>query len=268
MKHIPVDRADDPRLVPYTGLTDESMRRRREAPGGDLDSLFICEGAVVTMRALEAGYTVESILVAEDMLRRLPELPDDVPVFVGSPETVETVIGFRFHRGFVAAFRRPPPLEADELLTGTTRILVCENMTNPTNLGVTMRSAAALGFDGLLLDPTSCDPLYRRAIRVSMGTVFSLPYARLEALPGGLPILRSHGFRTVGLSPQGDSPKIGDIDRSGRIALVLGAEGPGLSTATAAALDQLTHIPMADGIDSLNVGAAAAIAAYVFGEMG
>ncbi len=264
---IPIFDPSDARIVAYTGLTDEALRRHREGPEGDLAGIFICEGTEVTTRALAAGLTPASVLVATDMIRRMPALEDVVPVYVAPPDLVETVTGFRFHRGFVAAFHRPAQLDPRALVRSSKRILLCENMTNPTNLGVTIRSAAALGMDALLLDPTSCDPLYRRVVRVSMGSVFSFPFARLGGFPEGLELPRDLGFRLVGLSPDPDSVPIGDLEASGKMGLVLGAEGPGLSAATMAHLDQITHIPMRPDVDSLNVAAAAAIASYVVGGL-
>lgn len=257
----------DPRLLPFTGLTDEVLRRRREAPGGDLAGLFICEGRLVTERALAAGLEAESVLVPSDLIDRLPDLPAGTPVLVASPEVVEKVSGYHIHRGFLAAFRRPPTRSARDLIGRARRLLVTENVTNPTNLGVMVRSAAALGMDGLLLDPTSCDPLYRRVVRVSMGSVFALSHARLESLPAGLAELRAAGFNLVALEAAPGSKPLSRLETTERMALVLGAEGPGLSAATLEAADQVAHIPMRPGIDSLNVAAAAAVAAYVVGGL-
>lgn len=267
MTFIPVSDPRDPRLTTYTNMTDEALRRRRESADGDLAGLFICEGTKVTRRALDAGLVPHSVLIGDDMLDRLPALPESTPVYVASPDVVEIVIGFRFHRGFVAAFHRPPPADPQEVLRSSRRAIVCENVTNPTNLGVMIRSAAALGFDCLLLDPTSCDPLYRRSVRVSMGTVFSLPFARISHFPGGIETLRKAGFRTIGLSPRPGSSRLSQIEIGERTALVMGAEGPGLTAATEDALDHLAHIPMSPGIDSLNVASAAAIATYVVGGL-
>lgn len=267
MDPIRVEDPSDVRLVPYTGLTDEALRRRRESPHGDLAGLFICEGALVTQRALDAGLTPTSVLVAEDLVDRVPAVGEETPVYVGSPEVVEAVTGYRFHRGFVAAFRRPPERHPAGVLDGARRVLVCENVTNPTNLGVMVRSAAALGIDALLLDPTTCDPLYRRVVRVSMGAVFELPHARLGRFPPGLDLVAERGFRLIGLGPDPTSTPLGAIGVAPRMALVLGAEGPGLTPATVARMDEMAHIPMAEGVDSLNVAAAAAIAAYVVGGL-
>lgn len=267
MQFIPVDEPSDPRIAAYTGLTDEQLRRRREGPQGDLAGIFISEGTKVTERALAAGMQPLSVLSASDMTDRIPELPEEIPVYVGSPEVVESVTGFKFHRGFVAAFQRPPAREPEDVLGDSEHVLVCENVTDPTNLGVMVRSAAALGLDGLLADPTTCDPLYRRVARVSMGTVFTFPHARLVAFPDGLEKISRHGYRLVGLSPDPAAEPIGRLDPGPRTALVLGAEGHGLGGATLERLDRVVRIPMRPGIDSLNVGAAAAIAAYVVGNL-
>ena len=267
MSHIAIDNPADPRVAPFHGLTDEAMRRHREAPGGDLAGIFICEGTRVTERALAAGFMPESVLVATDMLGRVPTIPDVVPVYVGSPDIVESIIGFRFHRGFVAAFVRPPVRAPAELLTTARRLVVGENITNPTNLGTIVRSSAALGIDGLLLDPTSCDPFYRRVTRVSMGAVFSLPHARLARFPDGLRPVTEAGFGLVGLTPDSAAMPLNEVPIADRMALVLGAEGPGLTQGTIERLDVLARIPMRPGVDSLNVGAAAAIAAYVIGGL-
>lgn len=268
LMRLDIHHAEDPRIAAYTRLTDERLRRSREGPGGDLAGLFICEGAIVTLRALAAGLQPVSVLVADDMLDRVPkELSDEVDIYVGSPDLVESVTGFRFHRGFVAAFRRPPERRPEDILSSARRVLVCENVTNPTNLGVMVRSAAALGFDAVLLDPTTCDPLYRRVVRVSMGAVFTFPFARLASFPAGLDLVSAHGHDLVGLTPDPDALPIGRFEPPERVALVLGAEGPGLSEETTQRLDRLVRIPMRSGIDSLNVGAAAAIAAYVVGGL-
>lgn len=267
MQFISVDEPDDPRIVAYTDLTDEQLRRRREGPEGDLAGIFMCEGTKVTERAITAGLEPLSVFSASDMVERIPELPDGTPVYVGSPDVVESVTGYRFHRGFVAAFRRPPLPDADEVLGKAKRVLVCENVTNPTNLGVMVRSAAGLGLDGLVVDPTTCDPLYRRVVRVSMGAVFTFPHARLAAFPKGLEEVAGHGFRLVGLSPDPEAKPIGKVDPEPKSALVLGAEGHGLSETTVSRLDEVVRIPMREGVDSLNVAAAAAIAAYVVGGL-
>src|SRR5690606_17642898 len=142
----------DPRIAPYTRLTDERLRRHREGPGGDLSGVFICEGELVTRRAIDAGLQPISILVSDDTLHRVPpDLGDGVDVYVGTSDLVEHVTAFRFHRGFVAAFERPADTPADEVLASARKVLVCENVTNPTNLGVMIRSAAALGIDAVLL---------------------------------------------------------------------------------------------------------------------
>lgn len=267
VERVLVDDPADPRLAAFTRMTDEALRRVREGPGGDLAGIFISEGRSVTERALEAGLVPEAVLVSSTLVQTLPALPPGTRVFVGSPALVEAVTGYHIHRGFLGAFRRPAPRSLPEVLALSRRLVVTENVTDPTNLGAMLRSAAALGMDALLLDPTSCDPYYRRVLRVSMGTVFSLPHSRLRHLPEGLLPLRRAGFRLVGLVTDSGAKPLSQTTPGERTALILGAEGPGLSGATRDSVDELVRIPMRPGIDSLNVAAAAAIAAYVVGGL-
>lgn len=260
--HVPITDADDPRLRDYTDLTDVALRRVREP----LEGLFMAEGAAVIRRALAAGYEMRSALAsprwAADLDDVVAEL--DVPLFVGPDELLEKVTGFHVHRGALAAMsRRPLPTVAD-VVAGADRLLAIEGVVNHTNVGAIFRSAAGLGFDGVLLSPTCADPLYRRAVRVSMGTVFSVPYARLDAWPQGLDTVRSDGFAVVALTPDpGAAPldRLTDEQRR-RCVLVLGTEGDGLADPTLSAADVRARIPMAAQVDSLNVAAAAAVACY------
>lgn len=260
---VQIGEPDDPRLEPYLGLRDHALRQRREAPDGDLAGMFVAEGDIVVERALAAGYRMLHCLV--DAARR-PPLPDAVPsqvtVYAAGVAVLERITGMGVHRGMLACFERRPLPSVAEVLSGARRIVVVEGINNPTNIGVIVRSAAALGIDGLLLDPTSSDPLYRRSARVAMGEVYRLPYARTAPLPGGLDALRSAGFLTVALTPAPDAIDIADVPARDRIALILGAEGHGLREPTMAAADVRARIPMHGAVDSLNVGAAAAVACY------
>jgi len=268
-----VDDPADPRLAVFMGLRDHDLRRRREAPGGDMEGVFVAEGELVAGRALAAGYRATAVLV--DAARRdpLPDgLPADVPVLRAGPAVVSAVTGYQTHRGaLVALARRPLPSPTAVLAAPTVRrVVVTEAVVNPTNMGVILRSAAALGVDALLLDPGSCDPLYRRANRASMGLGFGLPHARLDRLPDGLAPLRDAGFTVVALTPAPDAVDLhawaDDLGPDERVAMVLGSEGPGLDAATEAAADVRARIPLAVGVDSLNVGVAAGIACYVVGR--
>lgn len=269
MSRIPIDHPDDPRIRELVGLRDAALRRRREAPGGDLSGVFVVEGDLVVERALRAGHRIRSLLV--DATRNRPlsaEITDAVPVYVGSPEVVRAITGMVMHRGCIASFDRPPEKRPEEVLDAARRVVVVENLTNPTNLGIIARSAVGLGADALILDSTSCDPLYRRASRVSMGEVFGLPWARAGRFPEGLDPLVDRGFTLVALTPDLSAQPIDDLifEPDERVALVLGAEGPGLSSETLARIDRPVRIPMHGEVDSLNVAAAAAIACFILGR--
>ena len=265
---ISVDDASDPRIEEFIGLRDADLRRRRESPGGDLEGIFIAEGDIVVARALRAGYQMRSVLVDASRTQPLPELLPDVPVYAAGPDLVLKITGMGVHRGCIASFdRRPVPTPA-EVLLGAIRVVVLENLTNPTNLGVIARSAVALGADALILDPSCCDPLYRRASRVAMGEVFGLPYAYTGRFPGGLDVVTDAGFALLALTPDPSAESIDDVTfrPDEKVALVLGAEGPGLTEATMERVGRRVRIPIHGGVDSLNVAAAAAIACYTLGR--
>jgi tRNA G18 (ribose-2'-O)-methylase SpoU len=256
----------DPRLADYFGLTDVVRRLRHEPEHG----LFIAEGQLVMRRALEAGCVPRSLLLAPNRVHDLlPELTGlDCPTFVAPAEVLHAATGFHVHRGALAAFDRPPERSAADVLDAARRVLVLENVNSPTNLGAVFRSAAGLGMDAVLLSPSCCDPLYRRAVRVSMGEVFALPYAYLEPIPTGVDQVRGAGFRVLALTPAADATRLEAVvlGPDERVALLLGAEGPGLTAEAMAASDQRVRIPMAGGVDSLNVAAAAAIGCWVVGR--
>ncbi|MCU1378658.1 MAG: tRNA/rRNA methyltransferase (SpoU) [Acidimicrobiales bacterium] len=269
MAWIPVDDPADPRIEEFLGLRDHELRRRREAPGGDLEGIFIVEGDIVVERALRAGYRMRSALVDATRSAPLPTgIGPDVAVYAAGPEVVLRITGMGVHRGVMASMDRRIEPTAAEVLAGATRVVVLENVNNPTNLGVIARSAVALGIDGLLLDPSCCDPLYRRASRVAMGEVFALPWARTERFPRGLDVLADHGFSLLALTPDPTAESIDDLvlDPSDKAALVLGAEGPGLTDETMDRIGRRIRIPLHGGVDSLNVGVAAGIACYVLGR--
>lgn len=260
---VPVERPDDPRIALYLGLRDHQLRQQRESPGGDLAGLFVAEGDVVVERALAAGYRMLHAIVDAQRRQPLPTgLPDSVPVYGASVPVLVRITGMGVHRGMMACFERRPLPSPDEVLDGARRVIVAEGVNNPTNIGVIVRSAAALGVDAMLIDPSCSDPLYRRASRVSMGEVFRFPYARTTPLPEGLTPLRERGFVIAALTPASDAIDIADLEPSERIALVLGTEGHGLLEPTMASADVRVRIPMHADVDSLNVGAAAAVACY------
>ena len=258
--------AGSPLLADYVGLTDVALRRRKEPAEG----LFMAEGEKVIRRAVSAGYRVRSVLLEEKWLPDLGDLLSTVeaPVYLATRETLSAVTGYDVHRGALAAMSRRTLEPAAELLArigdepGPRRVAVFEDMVSHTNLGAAFRSAAALGVDAVLVTPRCADPLYRRSVRVSMGAVFQVPWTRVDAWPAGIGLLRALGFTTAALTLQLDSITLDELagQHHDRLALVFGTEGDGLRPDTAAAVDLTVRIPMAGGVDSLNVAAAAAVA--------
>lgn len=265
---IPVDDPADPRIEEFIGLRDADLRRRRESAGGDLAGIFVAEGDLVVERAVRAGYRPRAVLVDATRTNPLPTTLPEVPVYAAGPALVLQITGMAMHRGCIVSFDRRPVPPAAEVLATATRVVVLENLNNPTNLGVIARSAAALGADALILDPSSCDPLYRRASRVAMGEVFGLPYAYAGRFPAGLDVVLDAGFSLLALTPDPEAESIDDVAfrADEKVALVLGAEGPGLTDETMARIGRRVRIPIRPGVDSLNVGAAAAIACYALGR--
>jgi tRNA G18 (ribose-2'-O)-methylase SpoU len=257
----PVTDPADPRLADYVGLTDAVRRAKHEPEAG----FFIAEGVPVMQRAAAAGYPLRSVLLADN--RPLPEGLPSAPVYRASYEALEALTGFHVHRGALASFGRLPLPSAEDVLAGARRVVVLEDVNNHTNLGAVFRSAAGLGMDAVLLSPTCCDPLYRRSVRVSMGQVFALPYAYLP-WPAGLDLLRTAGFRVLALTPSATATRLDDVELAptAKAALLLGAEGPGLSEAALTGSDLRVRIPMTHGVDSLNIANAAAVACWVLGS--
>ena len=254
---------DAPELDVYARLTQAQLRNRLEPEKG----LFIAESPKVIGTALDAGLEPVSFLMeqrhitgdAASLLARFP----DVPVYTAERELLARLTGYTLTRGVLCAMRRPAPKSPTEVIAGAKRIAVLESVVDATNIGAIFRSAAALGMDAVLLSPTCCDPLTRRAVRVSMGTVFQLPWATFDIWPnGGMEILRGAGFQTCAMALRDDSLALGDerLNSLPKLAIVLGAEGDGLANGTIAACDYTVRIPMAHGVDSLNVAAASAVA--------
>ena len=256
-----------PELDVYARLTERQLLNR----DGPDDGLFIAESPKVIDRALCAGYEPVSLLLERKRLegeeKDIIARCGDIPVFVSDVSVLKELTGFPLTRGTLCAMRRRPEPGVEEICAGARRIAVLENIQNPTNLGAIFRSAAALGMDAVLLTPDSTDPLYRRCVRVSMGTVFQVPWAHIGAEASdwpekGIEALRSFGFRTAALALRDDSVSIDDpaLAAEEKLALVLGTEGDGLGNDTIADCDYTVRIPMEHGVDSLNVAAAGAVA--------
>ena len=253
----------DERLRDYVALRDTSLRRSLEAERG----LFIAEGEKVIRRAVEAGHAPRSFLLAERWLAGLADLLDAhpaAPVYVVAEDLAERVTGFHVHRGALASLARAEPARPESLL-GASRLVLAEDIVDHTNVGALIRNAAGLGWDGVLLAPRAADPLYRRAIKVSMGTVFSLPWARVDDWALAIPGLRAAGFVVAALALTPDAVTLAEFaarPRAAKLCLAVGTEGAGLSGRWLSQCDVVVRIPMARGVDSLNVAAATAVACY------
>jgi tRNA G18 (ribose-2'-O)-methylase SpoU len=253
---------DDPRLADYRDLRDVQLRTHLEAVHG----LFLAEGEKVVRRAVEAGFSPRSFLMAPRWLDGLADVlaTSDAPCYVVDEALAEQVTGFHVHRGALASLERRPQPAVDEVLDGARQVLVLEDVVDHTNVGAVFRCGAAFGFDAVLLAPRCADPLYRRSIKVGMGAVFSTPWTRLPDWYDALPDLSARGFTTVALTLSHDAHPIEEVVVGlDRVALVLGSEGHGLSPRWERSADRRAVIPMREGIDSLNVAAAAAVACYV-----
>ena len=273
MPVIGIEDPADPRLSDFTGLTDVARRSRHEP----LMGIYIAESEMVIRIAVEAGHRVKSLLMAERWIEPLADLlpvigadtSGQTPLYVADNETLEQITGFNVHRGALAAIYRPTLLALDELLDSlegivAPRIAILDGLVNHTNVGAIFRSAAALGADAVLISPTCADPLYRRSIRVSMGTVFQVPWTRFDSWSDLGLALQSRGFAVAGLALTEDSVDIEEFAASApeRLALIMGTEGTGISADASAICDATVRIPMRGDVDSLNVAAASAVAIW------
>ena len=262
-----------PELDPYARLTQNQLRNRLEPEKG----IFIAESPKVIDRALDAGYKPVSLLMerkqitgpAAGILSRC----GDAPVYTADREMLAELTGFELTRGVLCAFRRPAPRPVEELCKNARRVAVLEGIVDSTNVGAILRSAAALNMDAVLINPSCCDPLCRRAVRVSMGTVFQVPWGQLGETPAdwpekGMDILHSLGFKTAAMALSDRSVSIDDeqLAKEPKLAIVLGTEGDGLAADTIASCDYTVKIPMSHGVDSLNVAAASAVAFWQLGK--
>ncbi|WP_277451518.1 RNA methyltransferase [Janibacter sp. DB-40] len=255
----------DERLRDFVGLTDVKMRRLLEPAGG----LYLAESEKVIRRALSTGHEPRAFLMGERWLTDLADIVEEaeakgVPVYTGTAEVIEGITGYNLHRGALASMHRPQLPSLAQVLDGARRVLVIEDVVDHTNVGAVFRSAAALGTDAVLVTPRCADPLYRRAIRVSMGTVFQVPWTRIDPWPGGIEALREAGFTVAALALAPDAVGLDELsaDPPERLALVLGTEGDGLARRTLGQVDLTVTIPMTGVVDSLNVAAAGAVAAW------
>lgn len=245
----------------YTSLTDVKLRSQKEPEWG----IYIAESSKVIRRALAAGHHPLSLMLSEkwaDDLYDILSAHPEVPAYIGTEAELEAVTGFALHRGALAAMARPKPLALEHLLEKARRVAILEDIVDHTNVGAIFRSAAALDVDLVLVTPRCADPLYRRSIRVSMGTVFQVPWARLDSWPDALDTLHSAGFVTAALALKEDSLTLTQLaeKQAEKLALILGTEGHGLASSTLAKTQHTVIIPMSHGVDSLNVAAASAVA--------
>lgn len=264
-----IDRPDDPRIASYARVGDHAWLRDR--------GRFVAEGRLVVSRLLEAWPSaVESILVTPTAHAALPDVVTTVtpapatagtPVYVAEASVLQSLTGIDFHRGCLALARRPQPVDAQSLL-GAQRVIALEGIGNPDNLGGIFRVAAAFGVQAVLLDPSTADPLYRKAIRTSMGSVFNVPFARLHDWPSGLGRFQTRGLGVVALTPSATAESLAEFAarQHGRLILMLGSEGTGLGGAALAACDHQVRIPICADVDSLNVVVAAGIALHALGS--
>ncbi|TFC37041.1 RNA methyltransferase [Cryobacterium sp. TMT2-14] len=261
MPVIEISDLSDPRLADYAHLTDVALKKARGTEHG----LYIAESALVLERALRAGHRPRSVLTLGNTAPEARALVgEDVPIFVGPGALLAELTGYVLHRGVIASMHRPELPDPESLLAGARRIVILENVSDPTNVGAIFRSAGAIGADAILVTPRCSDPFYRRAIRVSMGTVLQVPWTRVGDWPSTRALLTRHGFHLAALALTTDAVSLRDFPghEHERLALLLGAEGEGLTPDALAASDTVVQIPMKHGIDSLNVAAASAVAMW------
>jgi tRNA G18 (ribose-2'-O)-methylase SpoU len=251
----------DARLDEYLRLSEAHLRMRTDVENG----LYIAESTKVVQRAINAGHVPRSFLLAEKHLDQLAEefnrFPD-APIFIGDDRQLEDLVGFHLHRGAMASMNRPEPLDLSQVLEASSRVAILEDIADHTNLGAIIRSASGLGVDAVLLTPKCVDPWYRRSARVSMGTVFDLPWVRMLSWPGDIQTLKQHGYQMLAMELTDDAIPLNEVQIAAgqKVAMILGNEGRGVTAQALEAVDQTVIIPMHREVDSLNVGAASAIA--------
>ncbi|MFT4051672.1 MAG: RNA methyltransferase [Microbacterium sp.] len=262
---VRISDAGDPRLADYRDLTDVALRRRTEPA----DGLYIAESAKVIARAIAAGHRPRSLLVQEKWLADAEALASGAPIYLVTDAVAERLTGYAVHRGALASMHRPPTRTVADVVAAARLVLVLEDIVDHTNVGAAFRAAAGLGADAVLVTPRCADPLYRRSVRVSMGTVFQVPWTRIPedaagSWASGREDLRDAGFHVAALALSESAVALDAFaaHRPDRVALVLGTEGDGLSARALASADTIVTIPMAGGVDSLNVASAAAVALW------
>lgn len=263
MKLITITGLDAPELADFTQLTDVALRRVREPEEG----LYLAESVKVIERSLAAGHVPRALLLLQEWVPKIEPVLEafpDVPAYIGTSEQLERLTGFHMHRGALASMHRPTPREPEELLRSSRRVVVLEDLTDHTNVGAIFRSIAALGADAVLLSPGCADPLYRRAVRVSMGAVLQVPWARLPDWREAGPMIRDAGYDLAAFALRDDAQDLADFvgELPDKLALMFGSEGPGLSRRALAASTRAVVIPMEHDVDSLNVATAAALALW------
>jgi len=263
MDVVRIDRFDDPRIEDYRSVSDAKSLRRR--------NLFVAEGRLVVSRLLESAHRTVSLLVNDASLQALHDqlsgLPRETPVYVCNTPEFSSITGFNLHRGCLALAERPADLSAGHLADQADLILVLEGVADADNVGSAFRNAAAFGAGGVLLSPACCDPLYRKAIRTSMGSVLRMPYARLAPWPTALGMLKAKGFTLIALTPREPAIDLASCARRQprqRMAVLVGSEGPGLTAAAEALADVCARVPIRPDVDSLNLATATGIALYYF----
>ncbi len=263
MPVIDITDLSDPRLADFTRANDVALKKARGTGHG----LYIAESALVLERGLRAGHRPRSVLALGGTVHEAVALVgDDVPVFSGPGELLAELTGYALHRGLIASVHRPPLPAPEQLLAAARRVVILENVVAPTNVGAIFRSVAGIGADAVLITPRCSDPFYRRAIRVSMGTVLQVPWTRVGDWASTRELLTASGFHLAALALTDDAVSLREFAPPERLALVLGTEGDGLTPDAIAAADTVVQIPMRHGIDSLNVAAAAAVAMWAVGE--
>lgn len=270
MREYKVVDVNDERILDFVGLNDHKLRQIRERPDGDMASFFIGEGVQVINRALEVNHHLVTLVMSENFNRsKFMKLPDGTEILRCSPLVLKAISGRPDLKDPIALFLRPPIPDFKAVIDQSNIVLLTENVQNPTNMGMIMRNAAAFGIDAVCVDATSCDPYYRRAVRVSMGQVFATPHVRIDSVVDAIEYLHRIGYVTIALTPNMDSKELSSALQGikGPIAFIAGSEGMGLTTKVLDSASFKARIPMQANVDSLNVATAVAVALYAVNDL-